>query len=732
MLEFLRAAASYLRPYWRQALLIVLSQAPATAFITLQPLLLRSLLDDAIVPANAALAALLIAAMVGLLLLHGLGDLANHYLVARVVANVMSDLRLRIFTHLQRLSVSFYARSRSGDLLARFTTDLEGIERALADEVPPAIYCVLTVLVGAGLLFAIEWRLAAILVLLLPVMPLILRRLAPRAAAASDARQAAAGRVLASMHENIAAQLVVRAFGLQELMRARFAGELSGLAHTTRRAGLHSGLLAASMTMSGYALLAFAMGAATTLALAGDLTVGSVIAVFELLWFMISAVQQLSSVVEPFQRAAAGLRRVQELLDQKPDVAERAGAGDLPPLTGAIRFASVDFAFPGGETVLTGVDLTLPARQTVAIVGQSGSGKSTLLALLLRFHDPTRGTVRFDDHDVAQVTLASLALQVGAVFQESFLFDASLAENIRLGRPEASDAEVETAARAAGIHEFLSGLPQGYASPAGEGGARLSGGQRQRIALARALVRRPAVLVLDEATSALDAETESGIVATLKDLHGRQTLVSVTHRLATARDADLIVVMAEGRVAEQGTHASLLAAGGVYARLWDQQSGFVVSPSGREATIQPQRLAAIPIFSGVGKDLLARLAARFTTMDVPTGQTLFEEDERGDKLYVIVRGRVGVSRRGPGGAELHVSVLEDGDFFGEIALLEEVRRTATVRALTPCLLLVLDRGDFQELLAEAPGLRKVFEGAAQARRAALCDASASIGGPVPL
>jgi ATP-binding cassette subfamily B protein len=392
----------------------------------------------------------------------------------------------------------------------------------------------------------------------------------------------------------------------------------------------------------------------------------------------------------------------------------------------------VDFAFASGEEALRDVNLTLPARQTVAIVGQSGSGKSTLLALLLRFHDPGRGTVRFDDYDISQVTLASLAAHVGAVFQESFLFDASLADNIRLGRPEASDAEVEAAARAAGIHEFVSGLPQGYRSPAGEGGARLSGGQRQRIALARALVRHPAVLVLDEATSALDAETEAGIVATLENLHGGQTLVSVTHRLATARGADLIVVMAEGRVAEQGTHESLLAARGVYARLWEQQSGFVVSPSGREAAIQPQRLAAIPIFSGVAGELLARLAARFATMDVPVGQTLFEEDERGDRLYVIVRGRVGVSRRGPGGAELHVSVLEDGDFFGEIALLEEVRRTATVRTLAPTLLLVLDRADFQELLAEAPGLRKVFEGAAQARRAALCDASTSLGGPVPL
>ena len=732
MLDFLRAAASYLRPYGRQALLIVLSQAPATAFITLQPLLLRSLLDDAIVPGNAALAAGLIAAMVGLLLLHGLGDLANHYLVARVVASVMTDLRLRMFTHLQRLSVSFYARARSGDLLARFTSDLEGIERALADDVPQAIYCVLTVGVGAGLLFAIEWRLAVVLLVLLPALPLLPRRLAPKAAAAGDARQRAAGRALVSAHESIAAQLVVRAFGLQDLMRARFADELAGLAQATRGAGLQNGLLAASITMSGYALLAFAMAGATSLALAGALTVGSVIAVFELLWFMISAVQQLSNVVEPFQRAAAGLRRVKELLDEKPEVAELKGARDLPPLSGAIRFESVDFAFAGGEAVLRDVDLVLPARQTVAIVGQSGSGKSTLLALLLRFHDPTRGTVRFDDHDVAQVTLASLARQVGAVFQESFLFDASLADNIRLGRPEASDADVEAAARAAGIHDFISGLAQGYHSPAGEGGARLSGGQRQRIALARALVRHPAVLVLDEATSALDAETEAGIVATLKGLHGGQTLVSVTHRLATARDADLIVVMAEGRVAEQGTHESLAAAGGVYARLWSQQSGFVVSPSGREATIQPQRLAAIPIFAGVAKELLARLAARFTTMDVPTGQTLFEEDERGDKLYVLVRGRVGVSRRGPGGAELHVSVLEDGDFFGEIALLEEVRRTATVRALAPSLLLVLERAEFQELLAEAPGLRQVFEGAAQARRAALCDASTSLAGPVPL
>ena len=291
---------------------------------------------------------------------------------------------------------------------------------------------------------------------------------------------------------------------------------------------------------------------------------------------------------------------------------------------------------------------------------------------------------------------------------------------------------MEAAAHAAGIHDFIAALPGGYDSPAGEGGARLSGGQRQRVALARALVRRPAVLVLDEATSALDPETEAGIVATLDELRGRHTIVSVTHRLATARDADLIVVMAGGRVMEEGSHESLLARNGLYTRLWDQQSGFVVSASGRRAVIEPHRLAAIPLFSWLDLGLLGRFAARFTTVDVPPDHTLFEEGEPGDVLYVIVRGRVDVTRRAADGVERRVSVLEDGDFFGEIALLDEVRRTATVRARTPCLLLGLDRGDFRDLIAEEPVLRQVFETVAHTRRAELQDEFTSLRGATPV
>jgi ATP-binding cassette subfamily B protein len=208
-------------------------------------------------------------------------------------------------------------------------------------------------------------------------------------------------------------------------------------------------------------------------------------------------------------------------------------------------------------------------------------------------------------------------------------------------------------------------------------------------------------------------------VATLNGLRGRQTIVSVTHRLATARDADLIVVMAAGRLLEQGTHEGLLERKGPYARLWDRQSGFVVSPSGHRAAIEPSRLGAIPLFAHLDADLLARFAARFLTVEVPAGQAVFEEGEPGEMLYVIVRGQAEVHRRDTEGVERHVTVLEPGDFFGEIALLEEVRRTATVKARAQCLLLALERGDFRELLAEAPKLRRVFEDAARARRAAL-------------
>jgi ATP-binding cassette subfamily B protein len=716
MAGFARASLTCLRPYWAQSLLILLAQAPAVAFITLQPLILRALIDDAIVPGDRRLAGLLIAAMVGLLGAHALGDLANHYLVARVGARVMNDLRLGIFRHLQSLSVSFYARSRAGELLSRFTSDLDAVERALTVELPAAAYYVLTIVVGGVVLCSFEWRLALLILVLAPAINIAPRALGPRADQASALRQRDIARVIGTMHENLAAQLVIKAFGLRDLALARFRSELDQLGRSTTRAGLLGGVLAATMTAGGYALLALWMGAGTFLALRNELSVGSLIAVFELLWFMASAVAQLSGVVPPFQQAAAGMQRIQELLRERAEVMDARDARPLPRLSEAIRFHDVTFSHGGAGPILNGVDVTIRARQSVAIVGPSGSGKSTMLSLVLRFHDPTGGSVTFDGTDLRRATQASLWSQIGAVFQESFLFDTTIRENIRLGRPEATDGEVETAAKAAEIHDFILSLPQGYDTPVGERGGRVSGGQRQRLALARAILRQPAILVLDEATSSLDAETEAAINATLEGLAKDRTVISVTHRLGAVATADRIIVLEGGRAVEQGTHAQLLDLQGAYHRAWQRQTGFLISPDGRRATVEPARLRAIPMFEKLDDAQRAAVADRFISKPYREGEIICQEGDAGDELHIIARGRVEVLKRGAEGERRQVAVLEDGDFFGEIALLQDVPRTATIRTRTPCLLLSLDREGFVKLLNAAPALRPVFEQVAEARR----------------
>jgi ATP-binding cassette subfamily B protein len=716
MAGFLLTALAYLRPYWPHCVLVLLAQVPAVGFVTLQPLLLRSLIDDAILPGNARLAVLLIAAMIGLLAAHALGDLANHYLVARVGASVMNDLRLRIFRHLQSLSVSFYARSQTGDILSRFTSDLDAVERALTHELPAAIYYVLTIGVGALVLCAIEWRLALLILVLLPVVHFASRALGPRAEGASAVRQQDVARAVTAMHENLAAHLIVRAFGLQEMALARFRHDLAELARSTTRAGWLSGLHGAAMTASAYALLALWIGVGTFLALRNQLSVGSLIAAFELLWFMASAVAQLSGVVPPFQQAAAGLQRTHDLLAEEPEVVDAPGARPLPPLGEAIRFREVAFRYGDAEPTLKAVSVTIPAGWSVAIVGASGSGKSTMLSLLMRFHDPTSGSVTFDGHDLRHVTQASLRAQIGAVFQESFLFNTTIRENIRLGRPDATDEEVESAAAAAEIHDFILTLPQGYETQVGERGGRLSGGQRQRIALSRAILRRPGLLVLDEATSSLDVETEAAINATLERVARSRTAVSVTHRLASVVKADHILVLERGHVVEHGSHAELLQRKGAYYRAWQRQQGFVISADGRHAQVEPARLRAIPVFANLTEPQLAAVADRFISEYYRQGETLFEEGDEGETLQILVRGRVEVLKRGADGPARQVAVLEDGDFFGEIALLENVPRTATIRTRTASLLLTLDREGFRNLLQAAPELRTVFERVAEARR----------------
>jgi ATP-binding cassette subfamily B protein len=362
------------------------------------------------------------------------------------------------------------------------------------------------------------------------------------------------------------------------------------------------------------------------------------------------------------------------------------------------------------------VSFTVPARQHVALVGRTGSGKSTILSLIARFYDAREGAVTVNGEDVRRMTQDSLRARMAVVLQETFLFSGTIRDNISLDRSDATDVEIEAAATAAQIHHVIRSWPDGYATAVGEGGRSLSGGQRQRIALARALLRDPEILLLDEATSALDPETEAAFNRALAELARERTIISVTHRLPTVTHADQIFVIDDGEVVERGTHQELLDLEGTYHRLWQQQSGFVVSPDGRGAGITPARLSGIPLFADLSETFRSEICDRFVSERYAAGATIVEQDEPGDRFYIVVRGSVAVSRTSPGETERLLAVLQDGDFFGEIALLEDVRRTSTVRALVPTLLLALTRPHFLRLLEAAPGVRRTVEAAAAARR----------------
>ncbi len=700
-----RALAPSLGPYRLALTGILLGVLVDASFDAFWPLGFKLLIDNALVPHDGRVLVIVLSALGGGVLVTAGVQIAYDYAYARFCAGVLADLRLRMFDHLQKLSLGFYSGARPGEVLSRFSGDLVAGESALGAALPWAVKPALDIFASSVLLFVLDWRLAVPAMLIWPIALLGPRFFAPRAIAASGEKKRLEAGALNVVEESVSGLPVVKAFGLEASRHETFRGPVVGLRASAARVAFVSSLVERS---SVTAVLVFGIGvvaAGAWMTFDGLMSIGTLVA-FQSLFFILGySISELTRYVPALVQGIGGLQHIAEILDEEPGVVDSPGAGELPRLEREIALQGVGFSYPGAARgSIFDLDLTIPRGSRIALVGSSGSGKSTVLGLLLRFHDPTGGAVTIDGRDLRTVTQESLRAQVAVVFQESFLFNTTVRENIRLGRPDATDEEIEAAARAAEIHEFVMSEPDGYGTVVGTRGGRLSGGQRQRVAIARAIVRDPAILLLDEATAALDPATEAAINGTLARLAESRTVISVTHRLAGARDADRIVVLAHGRVAESGTHDELLAAGGLYKGLWEQQGGFVVSPEGDRAEVTPQRLAQVPILSGVDPGLLEEIAGRFASEQVPAGREVIAQGDPGDRFYILVRGRVVASRDGQ-----PVGVLEDGDYFGEIALLRRVPRIATVTAEQPSLLLSLAREHFLELVEKAPGLRDALE-----------------------
>jgi ATP-binding cassette subfamily B protein len=404
-------------------------------------------------------------------------------------------------------------------------------------------------------------------------------------------------------------------------------------------------------------------------------------------------------------------------------VQDAPNAAALPRVQKDIRLDNVTFSYTGDRPQLQNVSLMVPAGKHVALVGPSGCGKSTILQLLLRFYDPQQGQVLYDDTDVRGVRQTSLHDQVSIVFQDTFVFNTSIRENLRYGRIDATDAEIEAAARQAEIHDFILTLPEGYDTAVGERGGRLSGGQRQRLAIARALLRNPAVLLLDEATSALDPQTEASIQATLGRISAGLTTIAVTHRLAQAAQSDHIFVLQAGVLIEQGTHADLMAANGLYAHLYEEQQGAV--EAGAAVSLESTRLQRVPLFAQLPPDALAAIASRLTPERFADGQIIGRQGDVGDKMAILDRGQVEVFAETPAG-ERQVAILHEGDYFGEMSLLLDTPRLATGRAMGAVQLLTLSKADLDAIMAHWPEVREQMLPLTEQRLAAL-----QAGAPAP-
>ena len=546
--------------------------------------LMEPVLDEVFLNRNETMLLMVPLAVLAIALIKGVAGYLQGYIMAAVGQRIIADVQIDLFGHLMRADLAYFQQTTSGRLVSSFLNDANLLRDAVSKALTGIAKDSLMLAFLVALMFHQDWRLAAVTFVIFPIAILPVRNLGRRARKASTETQERTGRFSAILTETLQAARHVKAYGMEgyESARAQDAIEarLRAIYKVVKTRAAASPIME---TLGGIAVAAVIFYGGSRV-IAGETTPGTFFSFMTALVMAYQPMKSLANLNTALQEGLAAAQRLFVMLDNEPEIKERSDAPPLQVTGGEIRFEDVTFVYTDGKPALQNINLTVPSGRRVALVGSSGAGKSTLLNLIPRFYDPTSGRVLIDGQDIRETSLASLRANIGLVSQEATLFDDSVRANIAYGKPNATDDEIEGAARSAAADTFIRAIDGGYDGVVGESGTRLSGGQRQRIAIARAMLKDAPILLLDEATSALDSESERQVQDALAALmEGRTTLI-VAHRLSTVIDADIIHVIDQGRIVESGSHVELIARAGVYARLYQTQA----TPSDAPLALQAQ------------------------------------------------------------------------------------------------------------------------------------------------
>ncbi|HET97965.1 MAG TPA: lipid A export permease/ATP-binding protein MsbA [Desulfurivibrio alkaliphilus] len=569
--ELLLRIYQWIKPYRRRLCLAMIGMIMVAGFSGAQAYMIKPLLDKIFFEQDRTLLNLLPLILILIFLFKGIFYYVYRYLLDTVGQNVVRDLRKEIFRHIHALPVAFFHQASTGELISRVISDVTLIQSAVSKALVSLLRDLVQVVVLLGVVFYLDWQMALVTFVLLPVAAVPIVHFGKRFRRNSVSNQQTVALISGALHETIGGHRIVKAFGMEAYEHRRFFALIDRLYKIIVKEIQIRSLQHPVMELIGGIALAGIIWYGGHQVLAGDSTPGTFIAFLTALVMVYEPVKGISSLNSEVMQGLAASTRVFNLLDVQPDIVDRPGAVELPAFRRAIEFQGVTFSYDGKNPVLRDLNLTVAAGQVLAIVGPSGGGKTTLVNLIPRFFEVSEGRILLDGHDLRDVTLASLRAQIAIVEQHTVLFNDTIRNNIAYGDPERSEEEIIAAAKAAHAYDFIRELPEEFETVIGEGGARLSGGQRQRLSIARALLKNAPILILDEATSALDTESEREVQKALENLMANRTTLVIAHRLSTIKNADRIIVMQEGRIVEDGDHESLLQGQGLYRTLHTMQ-----------------------------------------------------------------------------------------------------------------------------------------------------------------